>query len=78
MVYFMVYNGKSQSKMDENWGYTHDLGKLQMLLPQIQRSGASRFGSEVAVDRIRLRLGLGLRLLPWFTTGPLCKTIGKP
>ena len=27
---WMVYNGKSQQKMDENWGYPYDLGNLHM------------------------------------------------
>ena len=27
---WMVYNGKSQSKMDDAKGYTHDLGNLHM------------------------------------------------
>ena len=26
-----IYTGKSQSKMDENWGYPYDLGYLQMM-----------------------------------------------
>ena len=26
----MVYHGKSESKMDENWRYPYDLGNLQM------------------------------------------------
>jgi hypothetical protein len=32
-----VYNAKSQSKMDENWWYPHDLGNLH-----IYRSGSIR------------------------------------
>ena len=27
---WMVYSGKSQSKMDENWGYPYDLGNPHM------------------------------------------------
>ena len=27
---WMVYNGTSQQKMDENWGYPYDLGNLHM------------------------------------------------
>ena len=26
----MVYKGKSQSKMDDNWGYPYDLGNLHL------------------------------------------------
>jgi hypothetical protein len=27
----MVYNGKSENNMDEDWGYPHDLGNLQVI-----------------------------------------------
>ena len=27
---WMVYSGKAENKMDENWGYPHDLGNLHM------------------------------------------------
>ena len=27
---WLVYKGKSQSKMDENWGYPHDSGNLHL------------------------------------------------
>jgi len=27
--HLVVYSGKSQAKMDDGWGYPHDLGNLQ-------------------------------------------------
>ena len=33
---WMVYSGKSSTKIDEKWGYHHDLGNLQIFLVELE------------------------------------------
>ena len=40
---WLIYNGQSENKIDNNWGYPHDLGNLHIMIYHILVGGFKHF-----------------------------------